>query len=399
MSDATIPARSSIVALPRPIRRVLGRLDRRLRAVAFLRGLGTTALVVALGAALGMGADFAWVLPQEARWAIWGAWLAVGGLMLVVAVVRPVARRMAAFDLAAVAERSNPELGERLTGAVALLGEGRPAHGSPGLIAALADEAAARVKTIEPARAIAVAWDKATRRLATGALAAGLLAAPAGIWHDSYGTLARRFVMPWADLDRVGRWVLTVAPGDRVMAIGDDLTVSARVRPRFGNGNGPIPDDAWLEWTPESETTAHRVAMASGSDTSKGFSVTLPGLAGSLSYRVVSGSARSRTYRIRAVEPPAVASISARVEPPAYTKMPATLARDPGRIDAFEGSRVTLTINASRPVRSIEVAWPEPEFRDALPQAGSIKPVVGPQERLGQPDRERLGDVHADAPR
>src|ERR1700759_531426 len=65
--------------LPRPIRRVLVRIDRRLRVAAGLKGMGTVFLVIALGAAAGMAADFAWMLPQSVRWTIWGIWVAAGG--------------------------------------------------------------------------------------------------------------------------------------------------------------------------------------------------------------------------------------------------------------------------------------------------------------------------------
>ena len=84
----------------------------------------------------------------------------------------------------------------------------------------------------------------------------------------------------------------------------------------------------------------------------------LPRLARSISYQVESGSVKSKRYTVKVVEPPAVALINARVEPPAYTKLPAGPAPDPSRIEAFEGSRVTLEIKATRAVRSIEVEWP-----------------------------------------
>jgi len=365
MSQATIPIRAASISLPRPIGRALGRLDRRLRTSAFLRGLGTTALVIASGAALGMAADFIWVLPQAARWAIWGTWLAAGSFAVVVTVLRPIVRRFVAFDLAALAEQSHPELGEQLTGTVALLGGKVPAHGSPALIAALAERAAAEATTVDPARASS--WHPAALRLACGLLALGMLAAPLRIWPATYGTLARRFLMPWAAVDRVGRLVLTVSPGDRVMAIGAELTVTASVRARFEDDT--VPEGAWLEWSADGEAAGQRVAMAGQPDpesttavasasSARAFAVALPGLARSISYRVESGSATSRWYRITAVEPPAVASIEARVEPPAYTKLPVTRTRDAARIVAFEGSRVTLDIVPSRPVRSIELEWP-----------------------------------------
>ncbi|HEX8203409.1 MAG TPA: hypothetical protein VF590_23235, partial [Isosphaeraceae bacterium] len=226
-------------SLPRPIRRGLGRVDRKLRLLGALRGLGTAALVLALGAALGMAADFFWELSRGARWAIWGAWVAAGGLALLLGVVRPLVRRLGWTDLAAVAERGFPGLGERLTGAVGLLA-GRP-HGSPALIAALADEAAAQTRTLNLARAVP-AW-KARLRFALGAGALGLVLAPAVVRPDPFAALWHRFLAPWAGLDRVGRFVITVEPGNRVVPLGSDLTISATVRPRFLGT--PVPDDAW----------------------------------------------------------------------------------------------------------------------------------------------------------
>ena len=121
MTQAVLDGRPRSAPLPAPIRRVLGRVRRRLRGAALLRGVGMVALVGAIGAVLGMGADFAGPLPQAVRWAIWGGWLATVTLAVVLAVLRPLLRGAAALDLAAVAQRAHPELGERLTGAVALL--------------------------------------------------------------------------------------------------------------------------------------------------------------------------------------------------------------------------------------------------------------------------------------
>src|SRR5262249_31303502 len=135
MSTSTVtPPRS----LPQALRRGLTRVSRRLRTIALVRGLGTLALVLGLGAIGGMIAVVAFVLPQPARWAIWLAWIGAGILTLIVTLGRPLSRRIRWTDLAAVAERGHPELGEQLTESVALLGEDERAHGSPSLIRALA---------------------------------------------------------------------------------------------------------------------------------------------------------------------------------------------------------------------------------------------------------------------
>ncbi|SIO32490.1 hypothetical protein SAMN05444166_3793 [Singulisphaera sp. GP187] len=377
MAQVRPPTRSTPPHLPDPIRRLLGQLDRRLRAGAVFRGLGITAFVAALGAALGMTADFMLVLPLAVRWGIWGGWLVAVGFLFVSRVVGPLVRKADHLELAAIAERAEPSLGERLSAVVGLLGRSGRLNGSPELVAALAGSASAYAGVMDPSRLVALRGS--TRRLALGGLMLALVVAPGLIWPDPFAALARRFVAPWADLDRVGRYVLTVAPGDGSAALGADLVVSAQVHPRYGQD--PASASAWLEWTDEGKgkRTPRRVAMPEtlGSRSPVGtraFSVTLPRLAGSLRYRIVSGSAVSRTFRIKAIEPPAVVAVEARVEPPAYTGLPPALARDPGRIEAWEGSRILLGISASRPVRAVEVGWPK-----------RLKPVAAV---LG-PDRKR----------
>jgi hypothetical protein len=381
MTQAVLEARPRFTPLPAPIRRVLGRVRRRLRAAALLRGIGVVALAGTVGALLGMGADFAAPLPQAARWSIWGTWLATVATALVLAMLRPLLRRVAALDLAAVAERAHPELGERLTGAVALVCPPRdtPVQGAPALITALADETAKEVTTVDSARA--VPWRRSAQWCALGLALLGLTGAPAAVWPATYGILAHRFLAPWANLERIGRFVITVAPGDQIAALGSDVTVRAQVRPRYGNR--AAPDSAWLEWTEaEGHRAWHRVAMpsedsGSTSAVTPSFAVTLPRLAGSLIYRVGSGSALSRSYRITAIEPPAIAALTATVEPPAYTGLAAAKVADASRIDAWESSRITLNVTASRPVKAITVAWPSPaENEGGEEHTPSPHPVV-----------------------
>ena len=354
MATVTTETRTPL-ALPRAIRRGLGRVDHRLRMLGMLRGAGTLALILAVGAAIGMAADVAFVLPMAARWAIWGAWVAAGAIALLAGVVRPLVRRIGWIELAAVAERGHPGLAERLTGAVGLL-RGRP-HGSPELIAALAEDAAQSARKLDLAGSISSRG--AVNRLILGAVAFAIVAAPAMARPDPFADLWKRFLTPWADVDRVGRFVLEVEPGDKVVAIGSDLPISAKVRPRFGTA--PAPEAATLIWT-DAEGVEGRAKMVADPDTpatARQFAVTLPRVAGSLTYRVESGPAASRPHAIQAVEAPAVASLSARVEPPSYTKLPAAPARDPARVEAWEDSRITLEVAANKPLAKVEVSWPK----------------------------------------
>jgi hypothetical protein len=427
MSSPTYPARNVKRLFPPPISRALGRLDRHARFASLLRGLGTTAMVVSVVMAIGMIADFVWMLPQTVRWVIWGVATGVMAVTFAMSVLGAMIRRRSAFDLAAAAERGHPSIEEQLTGAVDLLGSGALPHGSPRLIAAVADRAAEQAGSVEPSRVIP--WRRALNRLAIGLIVFGAVAAPAGWWPDSYGRLARRFFMPWTDALRLGRHSLDVSPGDKAVPVGADLSVRAAVRARLPIDR--VPEEAWLEWSSEGDAAKHRVAMAvvpakdsaQISTTASGervFGLTLPRLARTIRYRVDCGSARSPRYEVTVVEPPSVTTVAARVEPPAYAKLPATVIPEASRIEAFEGSKVTLEIRASRPVRSIEVEWPggavEPSGGQKLAASlggdgghGSVAVLAdrsGPfaislSDSLGiasRPDQPRRVVVRADAP-
>lgn len=340
--------------LPRSIRRGLGRVGRRLRTATLVRGLGLVALATAAGAALGAAADLATVLPGPARWLIWGSWVAAGLATLALAVLRPLARRAGWAELAAVAERGEPALGERLTGAVGL--HGRP-HGSPALIAALAADAEHRARSLRPGRGVGLG--RPLRRLAAGALAWGLLALPALVRPDPFGRILRRALAPWSAAERVGRFLVEVRPGDAVVAAGGDLAILGTVRPRYGNADAP--EAALVEWSVDGGRPRRTpmAPQAEGPARVRSFEATLPRLAGTARYRVVAGTGTSPWHTITAVEPPAVALLDVTVAPPAYTRRPAAKAADPSRIEAWEGSTITLVATPSKPVRSLSVAWPE----------------------------------------
>jgi hypothetical protein len=84
----------------------------------------------------------------------------------------------------------------------------------------------------------------------------------------------------------------------------------------------------------------------------------VPRLASSVHYRVSTESTRTRAYRVTGIEPPRSCEFSARVEPPAYTKLPPSDAKDPAKIEAVEGSRVVLSFYSCYAYRRFEMTWP-----------------------------------------
>ena len=216
MGGATIPAPGSRQGLPRPIGAPLSRLGVRLRLSSLLRGLGTTALILAAGAAMGMVADFAWDLARPAT---------VGDLG------RMAGQRFPGLDPDSASAAPAPVQTVR-SGRGGRAGESRAGrgphrrrrtsrtgirHGSPDLIAALADQAARSCRTLQPARS--VSWSRAVRRMAIGMSAAGLVAAPPAPPRS-----VRRACAAVPDAlgrhRRVARVVISVKPGDQVVAAG-----------------------------------------------------------------------------------------------------------------------------------------------------------------------------------
>ena len=364
MTTASLNARS----LPKPLRRGLGRVDRKIRGVALVRGLGLVAIVLAVAAAIGMALDFALPLPIAARWGLWCAWIGLGVIVFAASVLRPIARRSGFADLAAVAERSRPEMGERLTSTVELLTAKTAPHGSPALIAALADDAAQRAASVRLADAVS-----SRRALAMFTLASLLAAAvvmPSFVRPDPFLDLARRFLMPWAELSRPSRFVVSITPGDAVVAIGSDVPVIATITPRFG----PMPagESARLEWS-GADGEWHGAAMVKGdADAGASFTLTLPSVSESLRYRVASDSADGATHRLTAVEPPSAAKVTTRVEPPAYTRIEPFDAKNTARVEAWEGSKLKVTLTANKPVESAQLNWPDaPDSAKAIAMTSS----------------------------
>ena len=318
MTIATTTSASPVAASCDP--RGLGRLGLRLRAVGAMRGLGKSALILAALAAVAMAADVAFALPPSARWTIWATWIATAAIGLVAGVIRPLVRRLAWNDLAALAERGEPSLGERLTTAVGLLRQ--EPHGSPELIAAVVDDAAVPIRTGRPhprrldARGPGVAhgWGDSrrtgrsrrrscnpirSRSSANASFSPGLTSiGSAGSWSRW-----RRETRSWqlgSDVSAVGHRALSIWRG--------------RAARRWPGSNGPAPmaSHTACRWRPTPTRQQGKQA----------FTVTLPRLTSSLTYRALSVAMPAGGIRSRWSIGRRSRTLKAHVEPPAYTGDP-----------------------------------------------------------------------------
>ena len=366
----TADSTANAARLPAPIRRALGRVDRRLKLDAALRGAGMVLVVGTLIASASMAADFIRPLPEAARSAIRAAWIALGAALLIGSVLRPILRGHPNVALASVAERGRPGSDGLLASAVEFVEAGEGAIGARELVVALIESASEAARTVDPARAVPLA--SARQRAALGLVAASVVALPAMLGVEPLNTLGRRFLHPSAHGPTAGLVRLDVRPGDVVLPRGGSLRVTLRARSRLG----PAPDSAAIAWIDE-RGQSHRRALIP--DRAGPLAVTLHDVDGPLSYRVEAGPSRTRDYTVDVVDPPRVEVVAITVTPPPYSGKPPARVDPSGPLVALRDSRVAIVAETDQPSRRVEVRWP------VEPVAGAIgsKARTVSMERIG----------------
>jgi hypothetical protein len=255
--------------------------------------------------------------------------LAITIAVYVVAIVR---REPAPGDraLARYIEEQCPELEDRLATAVEIVGGASPAgEGIRGAMLADASRALGHVslETIVPRERVRRAG------LLAGAAAVALVAA-AALWLAP-GRQALRFAALYAV---PGRLVLHVSPGDARVKRGDPFVIRAATMAR----------DAGI--SPELTVTIGDQRRTVGMQAAGGdrFAWRFESVPASFTYSVSAAGRTSETYTVTALDPPRVARIDLRYEFPEYTRLPPRNEEDGGDIYAPNGTRVTLSIQASK---------------------------------------------------
>ncbi len=302
-------------------------------------------------------------------------------------VVRPLLRRPDPAKVAARIEENHPELGELIESAAGLWDKrGKGRHGySVELIDALVDRAVHESAGVDFGRD---AGGVDVRRSAF-ALAAVLVLSILGIVGTGgrLGPAIDRFVHPFA-VALEPPVTITVEPGDTVLVSGDDLAVSATIE-------GPASSAPVLWYQFEGEAARERVmtvssedefrtdAAASGeappetrSDTlslveeespaganaeepaTPRHVATLPDVRSHVRYSVRAGDDESEHYTARVIERPFVTGIRLDYEFPAYSGLlPRAVDENNGDITALAGTRVALTMTASKPLERADLIF------------------------------------------
>lgn len=339
------PARSP--TLPDPLASALRRLTRRARCLIVLRG-GCASLAAGAGAFLIVmliDLQFA-VLSPWSRWSMTAAACAVSAGALGWYLIRPLARSFTLTGIARLIEQQHPELQERLSSAVELLGSAdNPAlRGSDDLIGALAGEAAREAAGLRPEREIS--FRTAFPAAAAAAIVLAILGAMAWGAPRQTRLLFTRAAAPFLNLPNAGGTGLTVQPGDALVAAGSSLTISLRT------ADAPVPPVRLRRQDGEGrETIADMLAATGGSNPAdRVWVATVSNVLDGFRYRIQAGEALSRAFTVRVAAPPALGHVLIRCVNPEYARRSAIQEREgAGAIRALGGSEITVSARVSKP--------------------------------------------------
>lgn len=259
-------------------------------------------------------------------------------------VVAPLAKKLDPVAIAAEIERAHPHLGERLESSAELWNKrGAGRHGySVELIDALI------VRTLADAAGLdfgaALSPGERSRAVRATVAAAIVAAAVLGLLGQRRGPAVGRLLHPLAAVaERVVE--IDVEPGDVTVVSGDDVEVTAKA-------SGPVDGTPVLSLRFDGEqATAKTMRQESAAPPS--FRATISDVRSDAQYSVLAGDAVSESYTITVLERPYITGLRLDYEYPSYSGLLArTVDENNGDITALAGTRVSVSVSASKPLRS-----------------------------------------------
>lgn len=340
---------SAIDQLPKPILDKLQSMIRRVRRLLFIRGFFATLAVAVVCLLTIMAVDAAFtIFSSTARWMLSLAGLGITMIAAWWYLVRPLSRKFTLTHMARILEIRHPELQERISTAVELMGSDDPESikGSAELISAVVDSAVVDIEAVDPKTEFKPARSRKFLAVGVGALA--ILLVTLAIWPKQSWTLLTRAMAPFLDIGNAYANSLVVDPGDVRVATGSPVTIEvsvkhkklkrAEIRRLLADGT---------------ETVERMTLIGEDEDGTKRFSMTFPSVTEDFDYRVRAGSAVSEFYDVDAIDPPAVEELLISYDYPSYTGLEsASAVTDTGEIRAIAHTKVKVEATLNRPVWS-----------------------------------------------
>ncbi|RIK68341.1 MAG: hypothetical protein DCC65_03900 [Planctomycetota bacterium] len=344
-------------------------VGRALKRQVVVQGLCRCAAVLAVAAIVQFALDALLVLGTGPRVALGIVVLGIAGYEFWKCVLRPAAIRVEPGDVAALVERRNPALQDRLASAVAFAtaADVRPERDSPAMIHAVMDESRAAVAGLRLADLFRP--DRHRRYLMMGLAAVGVPALLAMFFPDMVATFLARNValreVPWPSRVTL---VLEGFTGDRLRwPIGDDLMLVATALNEVPPGVRAVFESA------SGESVVREMARRGENQ----FVLDYGPLQNSMRVRFsiwrLGVDEKTQWYTIDAVERPSVREVAIRVTPPEYTGLEAfTLATGQTSADILRGARVHIRAELSKPVVKAALRTSDQVISDAAMESDTV---------------------------
>lgn len=345
----------SIGESPLAIAERLKPIERQWLDLTLLRGLGLTLVGLGTPLVLWLLTDLFLNLPGIVRFAGLLSILVSGGLACFFGLVRPLVRGIRTCDLAAWVEQAEPQMQERIRTCLELEAQDLPASRAARLM-----QRQVRRETWDLLDDVdwstVLPQDGAYRTLGIGLIVVALVISPTAIWMSGYGLSWQRLLAPAGNWGWGRNYRIAAAPGDRVVARHSEVTILATAHARRG-GLPPV-EQLTLKWRAQGESLWDERRLI-WSEENQSFTAILPRLSDDTEFQIHGPAAVSPRYHLRVVDPPALTSLSAAVDPPAYMGLPSKVEQVGADLVVMEGSRVMLNVEFDHPVTSVDIEWPD----------------------------------------
>ncbi len=364
---------------------LLDRLSSRLTRAVWLHGLGSVLVVTVLWMAFAFFADWALHVPRAVRWLHLVLLFGLPGYVLWRELVRPLARRPDRAGLAVLLERAHPELHELIVSAVQL--QASP-DGSPALVDRVLARAEETAEKLDLAHVLDTRGPR--RRVALGG-AAALLAVVAGLAAPGHTAIFVNRLFgggaSWPQRTHLAVSIPLVEERARIDATPERIHVRvARGTdvPILVRAQGKVPDDVTVHFD-----SGQELLLSPGGEGA--FRTILRSCQESLAFHVTGGDDQRGLPRveIEVLQPPDIAGIAVRIEPPAYTGEEARVEFDLD-VSVPAGSRLSIAMlpEPAGAVGSVRIL-PDDTVLELAPRPFPVRPTDA--DVSGAPAREGLG--------
>lgn len=246
------------------------------------------------------------------------------------------------LEAAVLVERGVPGLDNRLVNVERLA---REATTPEIVLDLLRAEAAPVLEAVEPRSLVTLERLRPIGWVAGAALVLAILYA--ALLPHYLANAAARFAFPGRFTPPITRTRLTVSPGDVRLVEGASLEIRAKTE-------GAIPETARVRIA----GVARDMRFLGGD-----FVLALENVTEPFDYAVEAGDAESPVFHVSVQKPARIAKLVARYEYPDYLGWaPRTDERSSGNLSAVEGTRVTLDLEATKPLASLRVVATDPSL-------------------------------------